>query len=90
MTGVEPMSKVIRRRASLNYAAASDATTIDVDGTRLLSILDVAGGTGDVAFRFILHNCEERAKSSGKDEIRVGEKRADIISTHSTNPFRKS
>ena len=89
MTGVEPMSKVIRRRASLNYAAASDATTIDVDGTRLLSILDVAGGTGDVAFRFInAANCEERAKSSGKDEIsvtvcdinpemlRVGEKRA--------------
>lgn len=52
-------------------------------------ILDVAGGTGDVAFRFLdAANCVERAKSSGDDPVsvtvcdinaemlRVGEKRA--------------
>lgn len=52
-------------------------------------ILDVAGGTGDVAFRFLeAAGCLERAKSSGKDNIsitvcdinpdmlRVGERRA--------------
>jgi ubiquinone/menaquinone biosynthesis methyltransferase len=52
-------------------------------------ILDVAGGTGDVAFRFIeAANCLERSKSSGHDNVnvtvcdinkemlRVGEKRA--------------
>lgn len=54
-----------------------------------LRILDVAGGTGDVAFRFIdAAGCPERSKSSGEDCIsvtvcdinpemlRVGEKRA--------------
>jgi ubiquinone/menaquinone biosynthesis methyltransferase len=54
-----------------------------------LRILDVAGGTGDIAFRFIdASGCSERALSSGEDEIsvtvcdinpemlRVGEKRA--------------
>ena len=59
------------------------------DKSPLLSILDVAGGTGDVAFRFVeAANCIERAKSSGTDDIsvtvcdinpdmlRVGEQRA--------------
>ncbi len=54
-----------------------------------LRILDVAGGTGDVAFRFVdAAGCLERSKSSGEDCIsvtvcdintemlRVGEKRA--------------
>jgi ubiquinone/menaquinone biosynthesis methyltransferase len=54
-----------------------------------LRILDVAGGTGDIAFRFIdAAECTERSKSSGEDVIsvtvcdinlemlRVGEKRA--------------
>lgn len=54
-----------------------------------LRILDVAGGTGDIAFRMIDGmNCEERAKSSGRDPVsvtvcdintemlRVGQKRA--------------
>lgn len=54
-----------------------------------LRILDVAGGTGDVAFRFVdAAGCPERARSSGVDPIsvtvcdinpqmlRVGEKRA--------------
>lgn len=37
-----------------------------------LRILDVAGGTGDVAFRFIeAAQCTERSRSSGKDQISV-------------------
>eukprot|EP00986_Skeletonema_menzelii_P000030 scaffold5_cov144-Skeletonema_menzelii.AAC.16 len=75
MTGVGPMSKALRRRASMKYASDStnnnDDDKID-DSEALLSILDVAGGTGDVAFRFVdAANCEERSKSSGKDEINV-------------------
>jgi len=76
MTGVGPMSKALRRRASMKYAADlnnnnNDDDTID-ESKALLSILDVAGGTGDVAFRFVdAANCEERSKSSGKDEVNV-------------------
>ena len=94
MTGVESMAKAVRRRASLDYSNNNVTTTDDKIGeednkARLLSILDVAGGTGDVAFRFIdAATCPERAKSSGTDEIsvtvcdinpemlRVGDKRA--------------
>jgi ubiquinone/menaquinone biosynthesis methyltransferase len=37
-----------------------------------LAILDVAGGTGDVAFRMLdVMQCEERAKSSGQDPVTV-------------------
>jgi ubiquinone/menaquinone biosynthesis methyltransferase len=37
-----------------------------------LRILDVAGGTGDVAFRFVnAAGCVERAKSSGEDPVSV-------------------
>lgn len=39
---------------------------------RQLNILDLAGGTGDVAFRFVeAAECVERAKSSGQDDITV-------------------
>jgi len=74
MTGAGPMAKAMRRRASSNYA--NDAAYNDSDGSgdndALLSILDVAGGTGDVAFRFVdAAGCEERAKSSGRDEVSV-------------------
>jgi ubiquinone/menaquinone biosynthesis methyltransferase len=66
MTGVGPMAKVVRRRASMNYAKDSS------EDLPLLSILDVAGGTGDISFRFVeAAKCEERAKSSGTDEINV-------------------
>ncbi|KAL3792677.1 hypothetical protein HJC23_009405 [Cyclotella cryptica] len=75
MTGVGPMAKVVRRRASLNYAANSDLKSGDgMNGKAavLFSILDVAGGTGDIAFRFVdAAKCEERSKSSGSDEISV-------------------
>ncbi|KAL7471495.1 hypothetical protein ACHAXS_011783 [Conticribra weissflogii] len=89
MTGVGPMAKVVRRRASLSYGAEDTSKGEGTDQTPLLSILDVAGGTGDVAFRFLESaKCVERAKSSGRDEIsitvcdinpemlRVGESRA--------------
>eukprot|EP00970_Alexandrium_tamarense_P000129 scaffold17_cov194-Alexandrium_tamarense.AAC.8 len=76
MTGVGPMAKAVRRRASLNYAKGiemeKNESGEDGDAKSIVSILDVAGGTGDVAFRFIdSANCEERAKSSGTDEISV-------------------
>lgn len=61
----------------------------DNNGALQFKILDVAGGTGDVAFRFVeAAGCVERAKSSGIDPVqitvcdinnemlRVGERRA--------------
>lgn len=37
-----------------------------------LSILDVAGGTGDISFRFLEQaGCIERAKSSGIDQVQI-------------------
>lgn len=73
MTGVGPMSKALRRRASMNYASSLKSNDDKIEDSEVsFSILDVAGGTGDVAFRFVdAANCEERAKSSGKDEINV-------------------
>ena len=80
-TGVGPAAKALRR------AAARKPTSPTV--SPLLSVLDVAGGTGDVAFRFIdAAGCAERSRSTGSDEVtvtvcdinpemlRVGEKRA--------------
>lgn len=88
MTGAAPMAKALRRRASLRRAAQSDDDSREND-VPSFSVLDVAGGTGDVAFRFAdAAGCRERAKSSGTDEIcvtvcdinpemlRVGEARA--------------
>lgn len=82
------MAKALRRRASLRRAAQSDDAAHEND-VPSFSVLDVAGGTGDVAFRFAdAAGCRERAKSSGTDEIcvtvcdinremlRVGEERA--------------
>mmetsp|Transcript_16299 Transcript_16299/g.23989 ORF Transcript_16299/g.23989 Transcript_16299/m.23989 type:complete len:310 (-) Transcript_16299:130-1059(-) len=70
-------------------SVASMARLIRKSPSRDLKILDVAGGTGDIAFRFVdTCNCHERSKSSGSDEIsvtvcdinsemlRVGERRA--------------
>lgn len=78
MTGVEAAAKAFRRQAAHNLPTEP-----------LVSILDVAGGTGDFAFRFVdAAGCAERSRSSGNDEIkvtvcdinpemlRVGEKRA--------------
>jgi ubiquinone/menaquinone biosynthesis methyltransferase len=58
ISAVEAMAKSIRQRTD--------------DDAPQLRILDVAGGTGDVAFRFVdASNCPERAKSSGADPIQV-------------------
>ena len=83
ITGVKAISKAIRS------SCASRNDNLRDDYSPSLSILDVAGGTGDVAFRFLeAASCLERSKSSGIDEIsitvcdinpdmlRVGEKRA--------------
>lgn len=53
-------------------AVAAIARGVRSDTSTNLKILDVAGGTGDVAFRFIeAAGCPERAKSSGVDSIQV-------------------
>lgn len=62
ISAVESMAKATRQ------IVHADRT----DDEPLLHILDVAGGTGDVAFRFVqAANCVERSKSSGKDPIRI-------------------
>jgi len=70
MTGVAPMAAALRRAnttTNSNPVQSSSSTS-----GRLLSILDVAGGTGDVAFRFLeAAKCPERALSSGNDEISI-------------------
>jgi ubiquinone/menaquinone biosynthesis methyltransferase len=82
MTGVKSMAGALRRRGAAYAFSSLDDKDGRVGGGKgkgggdvgipLLSILDVAGGTGDVAFRFIdAANCVERAKSSGVDEISV-------------------
>jgi ubiquinone/menaquinone biosynthesis methyltransferase len=82
MTGVKSMAGALRRRGAAYAFSLLDDKDGRVGGGKgkgggdvgipLLSILDVAGGTGDVAFRFIdAANCVERAKSSGVDEISV-------------------
>ena len=62
VSSVESMAKAVRRNIPADRA----------DNKPLLHILDVAGGTGDVAFRFVeAASCVERSKSSGMDPIRV-------------------
>lgn len=79
-SSIASLAKIVRQHPQLG--ASSDLLPC-------LRILDVAGGTGDIAFRFLeAANCVERAKSSGDDEVsvtvvdinpemlRVGEQRA--------------
>ena len=57
MSAVASMAQIIRKQQS--------------DG-QSLRILDVAGGTGDISFRFLeAAGCPERARSSGTDPISV-------------------
>lgn len=87
MTGVAAVAPALR--ASSGSTLSSDTSTQNLEAGALLNILDVAGGTGDIAFRFLeAASCPERSKSSGLDEIaitvcdinpdmlRVGESRA--------------
>lgn len=79
-SSITSLAKIVRQHPQLGASS---------DRTPCLRILDVAGGTGDIAFRFLeAANCVERAKSSGDDEVsvtvvdinpemlRVGEQRA--------------
>jgi len=78
-TSITSLAKLVRQQTQLKAS----------EHPPYLKILDVAGGTGDIAFRFLdAANCIERAKSSGNDEVsvtvvdinpemlRVGEQRA--------------
>jgi ubiquinone/menaquinone biosynthesis methyltransferase len=68
MTGLKSMAGAVRRLAASSWHDSRASG----EGAPLLSILDVAGGTGDVAFRFVdAADCVERAKSSGSDEVSV-------------------
>lgn len=59
-TRVDALAKIVR---------ATENGSNNDDG---LSILDVAGGTGDIAFRMLdAMQCEERSKSSGQDSVNV-------------------
>lgn len=85
ITGVGPMAaalrcnNVVHDHSSSSVSSASSASSASTPSSsstnkpgRLLSILDVAGGTGDVAFRFLeAAKCPQRALSSGHDEIAV-------------------
>ena len=63
VSAVESMARAVRRQ----HASSSSPPS-----SKRLCILDVAGGTGDVAFRFVdAANCLERAKSSGKDPVQI-------------------
>mmetsp|Transcript_39034 Transcript_39034/g.79593 ORF Transcript_39034/g.79593 Transcript_39034/m.79593 type:complete len:357 (-) Transcript_39034:61-1131(-) len=87
MTGLGAAAGAVRREAARRRVADGDA--LESSPLPSINILDVAGGTGDVAFRFIdAAGCVERARSSGRDEVsvtvcdingemlRVGERRA--------------
>lgn len=54
-------------------AVASMAKTVRENPEKYeMKLLDVAGGTGDVAFRFVdVAGCAERSKSSGEDPISI-------------------
>ena len=60
MTGVRSMAGAVRRRSA--SSSWNESRGLEVGEMRpLLSILDVAGGTGDVAFCFVdAANCVER------------------------------
>jgi len=68
MSAVASMAQFIRRQQT--HVKPSDSEEQQRNAT--LRILDVAGGTGDVSFRFLeAAGCPERARSSGEDPISV-------------------
>jgi ubiquinone/menaquinone biosynthesis C-methylase UbiE len=73
MSAVGSMAQAVRRLQQQNTTTISSKTPPGTNlGQITLRILDVAGGTGDVAFRFIdAAKCPERARSSGEDPISV-------------------
>ena len=70
MSGVKPMVRALRSNA-FGQVSSVEGENDNTEG-RLFKILDVAGGTGDVAFRFLeAAECLERTKSSGVDDISI-------------------
>lgn len=67
-TRVDALARIVRA-SSTNANASTTAATEEEEG---LKILDVAGGTGDIAFRMMdAMQCLERSKSSGQDPVQV-------------------
>jgi len=65
MSAVASMATIIRQQTQASSSREDEQNTS-------LKILDVAGGTGDVSFRFLeAAGCVERASSSGEDPISV-------------------
>ena len=71
-TRVDALARIVRadnNKNGMNINPIEEEKDNSKDGLR---ILDVAGGTGDIAFRMIdAMQCEERSKSSGNDPINV-------------------
>ena len=68
MSAVASMAKIIRRQQVHDKPSSGE----EVQPNKTLRILDVAGGTGDVSFRFLeAAGCPERARSSGEDPVSV-------------------
>ncbi len=82
-SSVETIASVVRRMQSQQDHSSTTGSTKSAEVTPLVTeaspeslpafqILDVAGGTGDIAFRFLeAAGCVERSKSSGIDPIRI-------------------
>ena len=64
MSAVGSMAQIIRKQ--------QPSSSEDQQSQNTLRILDVAGGTGDISFRFLeAAGCPERARSSGEDPISI-------------------
>lgn len=83
-SSVETIASVVRRMQSQqghSYSTGStkpaevappDTEALQQESLPAFQILDVAGGTGDIAFRFLeAAGCVERSKSSGTDPIQI-------------------
>ena len=73
ISGIQPMARALRANAPIPHGDSTTSKSNDSNSQSdsnspsqsLLRILDVAGGTGDVAFRFLqAAECIERTKSS--------------------------
>ena len=74
MTSLKSIAKTIRREQQLQLQPSNspDSGYSTANVKPILSVLDVAGGTGDVAFRFLeACDCVERSKSTGLDPIQI-------------------
>jgi len=70
MSAVASMAHIIRKQQP--NLQVSGSISEEEETNPALRILDVAGGTGDVSFRFLeAAGCPERARSSGVDPISV-------------------